>query len=97
MLIIDEYTRMTWVAFLKENREDFENFKIFKEMDENDSSMKAKFFDQIMGENLPQMNSMSYVKVMELRDNFQLQKLLNRMGLLKGKQNYPRSCQNYSQ
>ena len=38
-----------------------------------------------MGDNLPPMNSMSFVKVMELRDNFQLQKLLNRMGLLKGK------------
>ena len=38
-----------------------------------------------MGDNLPQMNSMSSVKIMELRGNIQLQKLLSRMGLLKGK------------
>ena len=44
-------------------------------MDENESGMKIK----IMGDNLPQTISLSSVKVMELRDNFQLQKL-NKMG-----------------
>ena len=43
-----------------------------------------------MGENLPKMNLVSSVKVKELRDNFQLQKLLNRMGLLKGKTEQPK-------
>jgi hypothetical protein len=35
--------------------------------------------------NLPHMNSMSFVKLMELKDAFQLQELLNKMELLKGK------------
>jgi hypothetical protein len=35
--------------------------------------------------NLPQMSSMSFVKLMELKDTFQLQELLNKMELLKGK------------
>ena len=35
MFLIDDYRRMTWVTFLKENLEAFEKFKIFKEMVEN--------------------------------------------------------------
>ena len=40
MFFIDDYTRMTWVEFLKEKSEDFENFKIFKAMVGNESGMK---------------------------------------------------------
>ena len=42
MFLIDDYTRMTWVAFLKEKSEAFEKFKIFKAMAENESRMKIK-------------------------------------------------------
>jgi transposase InsO family protein len=36
MLLADDYTRMTGVCFLKNKSEDFENFKIYKEMVENE-------------------------------------------------------------
>ena len=42
MLLIDDYTRMTWLAFPKEKSEAFENLKIFKAMAENKSGMKIK-------------------------------------------------------
>ena len=42
MLLIDDYTRMTWVAFLKEKSEAFEKFKIFNAMVQNESGMKIK-------------------------------------------------------
>ena len=42
MFLIDDYTRVTWVAFLKEKSEAFEKFKIFKAMAENESGMKIK-------------------------------------------------------
>ena len=42
MFLIDDYTRMTWVAFLKEKSESFEKFTIFKGMVENELSMKIK-------------------------------------------------------
>ena len=42
MLLIDDYTKMTWVTFLKEKLESFEKFKIFKEMVENETYMKIK-------------------------------------------------------
>jgi hypothetical protein len=35
MLIIDDYSRLTWVAFLKEKFEAFEKFKVFKSLTEN--------------------------------------------------------------
>ena len=42
MLFIDDYTRMTWVTFLKHKSEAFNKFKIFKKMVENESDMKIK-------------------------------------------------------
>jgi hypothetical protein len=35
MSIIDDYSRLTWVAFLKEKYEAFEKFKVFKALIEN--------------------------------------------------------------
>ena len=35
MFLIDYYTRMTWVTFLKEKSEAFKKFRIFKAMVEN--------------------------------------------------------------
>jgi hypothetical protein len=35
MLIIDDYSRITWVSFLKEKAKAFEKFKIFKALTEN--------------------------------------------------------------
>jgi transposase InsO family protein len=42
MLIIDDYSRLTWVAFLKEKAEAFEKFKIFKALNENQTSNRLK-------------------------------------------------------
>jgi hypothetical protein len=36
MLLVDDYTRMNVVCFLKNKSEAFENFKIYKEMVENE-------------------------------------------------------------
>jgi hypothetical protein len=35
MLIIDDYSRLTWVAFLKEKFEALEKFKMFKALTKN--------------------------------------------------------------
>jgi hypothetical protein len=42
MLLLDDYTRMAAVYFLKNKSEDFENFKIYKEMVENEMDSKIK-------------------------------------------------------
>ncbi|MFA1255994.1 hypothetical protein, partial [Klebsiella pneumoniae] len=43
MILVDDFTRMMWVAFLKEKFEAFEKFKIFKNRVENESSVKIKY------------------------------------------------------
>jgi transposase InsO family protein len=42
MLIIDDYSRLTWVAFLKEKVEAFEKFKIFKALTETQTGKRLK-------------------------------------------------------
>ena len=42
MLLINDYTRMTWVVFLRHKSEPFENFKAFKALVENDTDQKIK-------------------------------------------------------
>ena len=48
MLIIDDYYRLTWVAFLKEKSEAFEKFKVFKALTEDQIGkiLKAVRFDR---------------------------------------------------
>jgi hypothetical protein len=42
MLIIDDYSRLSWVSFLKEKDEAFEKFKIFEALTENQTSDRLK-------------------------------------------------------
>jgi hypothetical protein len=42
MMIIDDYSRLTWVSFLKEKVEAFEKFKIFKSLTKNQTRNKLK-------------------------------------------------------
>jgi hypothetical protein len=42
MLIIDDYSRLTWVAFLKEKDEAFEKFKIFKALTGTQTGKRLK-------------------------------------------------------
>jgi hypothetical protein len=42
MILVDDFTRMLWVVFLREKYEAFEKFKIFKSRVENESSLKIR-------------------------------------------------------
>jgi hypothetical protein len=42
MLLVDDYTRMTVVFFLRNKSKSFENFKVYKEMVENEMDSKIK-------------------------------------------------------
>ena len=42
MILVDDFTRMMWVAFLKEKSKAFQKFKIFKNKVENESRVKIK-------------------------------------------------------
>ena len=43
MFLIDDYIRITWVTFLKEKYEVFENLKAFKSLVENETDLEIKF------------------------------------------------------
>jgi hypothetical protein len=43
MLLVDDYTRITIVCFIRKKSKVFENFKIYKEMVENEIDSKIKF------------------------------------------------------
>ncbi len=42
MLVIDDYSRLKWVTFLKEKSEAFEKFKTFKALTENKTRRRLK-------------------------------------------------------
>ena len=42
MTFVDDFTKMMWIAFLKEKSKAFEKFKIFKNRVENESGVKIK-------------------------------------------------------
>jgi hypothetical protein len=69
MLLVDDYTRMTAVCFLKNKLEAFENFKIYKEMVENEMDSRIKclriHLKWIMEENSPQRNLSTTTAIME--------------------------------
>jgi transposase InsO family protein len=50
MLIIDDYSIITWVAFLKEKYEAFEKFKKFKALNENQIGKRLKAVRSDRGE-----------------------------------------------
>ena len=62
MLIIDDYTRMTWVYFLKEKSEAVEKFKAFKTYVENETDLKIKC---LRSDNGGEFNSKEFNKFCE--------------------------------
>ena len=42
MLVIDDYSRLTWVSFMKEKFEALEKFKTFKALTENQTGKRLK-------------------------------------------------------
>jgi hypothetical protein len=62
MLLIDDYTRMTAVCFLKNKSEAFEKFKIYKEMVENEMDSRIKC---LRSDNGGELQDTRYIKYVE--------------------------------
>jgi hypothetical protein len=73
MMLIDDYTRITWVSFLKNKSEAFEKFKAFKALVENETDRKSNAQDQIMEASSHPMNLNNSLRSMEEKDSVQLQ------------------------
>jgi transposase InsO family protein len=62
MLLVDDYTRMTTVLFLRNKSEAFENFKVYKEMVENEIDSKIKSLRSDNGGDFTSKEFMDYCR-----------------------------------
>ena len=83
MLAIDDYSRLTWVAFLKEKSEALENFKTFKVLTKNQTGKRLKVVRSDRGGELCSRYFKEFFDKMELRENTLFQGPRNRMELLR--------------
>ena len=70
MILVDDFSRMMWVAFLIEKSEVFDKSKIFKNRVENEYGMKIKFLRLNRGGEFNSNDFKCFVKKMELKDNY---------------------------
>jgi IS30 family transposase len=83
MLLVDDYKRMTAVFFLRNKSEAFENFKVYKEMVENEMDSKIKSLRYDNGGEFTSKEFMDYYNIHGIKRNSSLLGHLNRMELLK--------------
>jgi transposase InsO family protein len=87
MLLVDDYTRMTSVFFLKNKSEDFENFKIYKEMVENEMDSKIKCLRSDNGEEFTSKEFMDYYRSHGIKREFFVTRTPQHNGVLERKNN----------
>jgi transposase InsO family protein len=83
MLLVDSYTRMTAIFFLKNKSEAFENFKIYKEIVENEMDSKIKCLRSDNGGDFTSKEFMDYYSSHGIQRQFSVARHLNKMELLK--------------
>ena len=76
---IDDYSRKTWIYFLKKKDEVFERFKDFISLVENLSKNKIKILRSDNGGEFIQMNSMISIKRPKLRGSSPFPTIHNNM------------------
>ena len=64
---IDDFSRKTWIYFLKNKDEVFNKFKEFKALIKNHTEKNIKNLDHTMVKNSHQMNSNIYAEIQGLR------------------------------
>jgi transposase InsO family protein len=72
MLLVDDYTRMNVVFFLKNKLEYFENFKIYKEMVENEMDSKIKCLRSDNGGEFTSKEFMDYYRGHGIKRQFSI-------------------------
>jgi hypothetical protein len=83
MLLVDDYTIMTAIFFLKNKSEAFENLKIYKEMVENEMDSRIKCLRSDKGGEFTSKEFMDYCRNQGIKGNSSSLGHLNRMELLK--------------
>jgi transposase InsO family protein len=70
MLLVDDYTRMTTVFFLRNKSKAFEKFKVYKEMVENEMDSKIKCLRSDNGGDFTSKEFMDYCRRLGIKRQF---------------------------
>jgi hypothetical protein len=85
MLLVDDYTRMTVVFFLKNKSEAFENFKVYKEMVENEMDSKIKCLRSDNGGEFTSKEFMDYCSRHGIKRQFSIARTPQQNGVVERK------------
>jgi hypothetical protein len=85
MLLVDDYTRMTAVCFLKNKSRAFENFKIYKEMVENEMDSKIKCLRYDNGGDFTSKELMDYCNNHGIKRQFSVARTPQQNGVVEKK------------
>jgi transposase InsO family protein len=85
MLLVDDYTRMTTICFLKNKSESFENFKIYKEMVENEMDSKIKCLRSDNGGEFTSKEFMDYCSIHGIKRQFSVARTPQQNGVVERK------------
>jgi transposase InsO family protein len=85
MLLVDDYTRMTVVFFLKNKSKAYENFKIYKEMVENEMDSKIKFLRYDNGGEFTLKEFMDYYRIDGIKIQFSIARTPQHNGVVERK------------
>jgi transposase InsO family protein len=85
MLLVDDYTRMTIVYFLKNKSEAFENFKIYKEMVENEMDLEIKCLRSDNGGEFTSKEFMDYCSSHGIKSQFYVGRTHQQNGVVERK------------
>jgi transposase InsO family protein len=84
-LLVDDYTRMTVVCFLKNKSEAFENFKIYKEMVENEMDSRIKCLRSDNGGEFTSKEFMDYCNNHGIKIQFSIARTPQQNGVVERK------------
>jgi transposase InsO family protein len=85
MLLVDDYTRMTTIFFLKNTSEAFENFKIYKEMVENEMDSRIKCLSSDNGGEFTSKEFMDYCSSHGIKRQFSIARTPQQNGVFERK------------
>jgi transposase InsO family protein len=85
MLLVDDYTRMIAVCFLKNKSEAFENFKIYKEMVENEMDSRIKCLRSDNGGEFTSKEFMDYCNNHGIKRQFSVARTPQQNGVVERK------------
>jgi transposase InsO family protein len=85
MLLVDDYTRITALFFLRNKSEDFENFKVYKEMVENEMDSKIKCLQSNNGGEFNSKEFMDYCSMHGIKRKFSISRTPQQNGVVERK------------